>query len=106
MISAFPTRAFKARTCKKNAALLPTLQSVAEKQGATPAQIALAWLLSRYERLVTIPGTRSIARLDENCGAAGIVLSEEDTALLNTTFTLEAVHGGRYTQEGMKGANA
>lgn len=97
---------FQGENLQKNAALLPTLQSVAEKHGATPAQIALAWLLSRYERLVAIPGTRSIVRLDENCRAAGIVLSEEDTALLHATFTSEAVHGERYTQEGMKGANA
>jgi aryl-alcohol dehydrogenase-like predicted oxidoreductase len=97
---------FQNENLQKNVALLPTLRAVAERHDATPAQIALAWLLSRYERLVAIPGTRSIARLEENCGAAGIVLSEDDIALLNATFTPEAVHGGRYTQEGMKGANA
>ena len=97
---------FQDENLQKNAALLPALQGMAEKHGATQAQIALAWLLSRYERLVVIPGTRSIARLEENCGATGIVLSEEDITLLNTTFTPEAVYGGRYTQEGMKGSNA
>jgi aryl-alcohol dehydrogenase-like predicted oxidoreductase len=97
---------FQGENLQKNAALLPTLQAVAEKHGGTPAQIALAWLLSRYERLAVIPGTRNTARLEENCRAAGVVLSEDDIALLNATFTPEAVYGGRYTQEGMKGANA
>lgn len=49
-----------------------------KKHGCTPAQIALAWLLGRYERLVVIPGTRSIARLEENCRAAHIALPHED----------------------------
>lgn len=97
---------FQGENLQKNAALLPTLQAVAEKYDSTPAQIALAWLLSRYDRLVTIPGTRSTARLEENCHAARIVLSKDDVAFLSSTFSPEAVHGGRYTQEGMKGANA
>lgn len=79
---------------------------MAKKHDRTLAQIALAWLLSRYERLAVIPGTRSTARLEENCRAAGIALFEDDIALLNRTFAPEAVFGGRYTREGMKGAGA
>lgn len=97
---------FQGENLRNNAKLLPSLQAVAEKQGCTSAQIALAWLLSRYERLVVIPGTRSIGRLEENCRAAQITLPQEDIALLDTAFAAEAVHGERYPQEGMKGANA
>ena len=97
---------FQADNLHHNVKLLPGLQAVAEKQGCTSAQIALAWLLSRYERLVAIPGTRSIGRLEENCQAAQITLPQEDLALLDAAFVAEAVHGERYPQEGMKGANA
>ena len=97
---------FQADNLHHNVKLLPGLQAVAEKQGCTSAQIALAWLLSRYERLVAIPGTRSIGRLEENCRAAQITLPQEDLALLDAAFVAEAVHGERYPQEGMKGANA
>ena len=97
---------FQGENLRKNSALLAVVQAVADKYGCTPAQTALAWLLSRYEHLVVIPGTRSIARLEENCRATAITLSEDDIALLNAAFTPEAVHGQRYTPEGMKGANA
>lgn len=97
---------FHGDNLRKNTELLTTPQAVAEKHGRTPAQIALAWLLGREERLVAIPGTRSITRLEENCAAARIVLAGEDIAQLNAAFAPEAVHGGRYTAEGMKGMNA
>lgn len=97
---------FQSENLRKNAELLASLQAVADTYGCTPAQIALAWLLSRYDRLVAIPGTRNAARLEENCCSAHVVLAEDDIALLNSTFTSGAVHGERYTPEGMKGANA
>ena len=97
---------FQSGNLQENTKLLSVLQAVAERYNCTPAQMALAWLLSREERLVAIPGTRSISRLEENCKAAQIVLSEDTIAELNATFTPEAIHGGRYTAEGMKGMNA
>lgn len=97
---------FRKENLERNAALLPVLQQVAAKYERTPAQIALAWLLGRYERLVAIPGTRDISRLEENCAAGGIRLHAEDTQKLDAVFTTEAVYGERYTPEGMKGANA
>lgn len=97
---------FQADNLRHNLKLLPALEAVAQKHGCTLAQIALAWLLGRYERLVVIPGTRSIARLEENCRAAHIALPHEDSAQLDAVFTEQAVHGQRYPQEGMKGANA
>lgn len=97
---------FQGENLRKNAALLAVVQTVSDKHGCTPAQTALAWLLSRYEHLAAIPGTRSIPRVEENCRAVAITLSEGDIALLDTAFAPEAVHGERYTPEGMKGANA
>ena len=97
---------FQGENLERNAALLPVLQEVAVEYESTPAQIALAWLLSRYERLAVIPGTRGTPRLEENCAAAEIRLRAKDIQKLDAVFTEDAVHGGRYTQEGMKGANA
>ncbi|HYI20894.1 MAG TPA: oxidoreductase [Solirubrobacteraceae bacterium] len=63
----------------------PAVAGVAEKHGATPSQIALAWLLARYDRMLLIPGTTSVAHLEENLAAGDVELDEDDLA------TLEAV---------------
>ena len=60
-----------------------TIVQVADKHGATPSQIALAWLLARYERMLLIPGTSSVAHLEENMAAIEIELDEGDLALLD-----------------------
>jgi aryl-alcohol dehydrogenase-like predicted oxidoreductase len=59
------------------------LGKVAADIGATPAQVSLAWLLRRSPVVVPIPGTSSVAHLEENCGAAGITLSDDDFEQLN-----------------------
>jgi pyridoxine 4-dehydrogenase len=56
----------------------PLIASVAEKHGATPSQVALAWLLARYGRILLIPGTTSVAHLEENLAAAEVELDAED----------------------------
>lgn len=83
--------------------MLDTLKRLAAERGHSPAQIALAWLLSKSESLVVIPGTRHINRLEENCAAAEIVLSNDEIIRLEASFRPEAVYGERYTTEGMKG---
>jgi pyridoxine 4-dehydrogenase len=60
-----------------------TIGRVAEKHGATPAQIALAWLLARYERMLLIPGTSSLAHLEENMAAIEVDLDDTDVAALD-----------------------
>jgi aryl-alcohol dehydrogenase-like predicted oxidoreductase len=60
----------------------PAVAGVAEKHGATPSQIALAWLLTRSERILLIPGTTSLAHLEENMAAGEIALDEDDLAAL------------------------
>ena len=97
---------FQGENLRRNVALLATLQAVAQKYDCTQAQVALAWVLSRYERLVAIPGTRSISRIEENCSAAQIALEQDDILLLEQTFIAAAIYGERYPLEGMKGANA
>jgi aryl-alcohol dehydrogenase-like predicted oxidoreductase len=56
----------------------PAITEVAERHGATPSQIALAWLLARYDRMLLIPGTTSVAHLEENLAAIDIALDEDD----------------------------
>jgi aryl-alcohol dehydrogenase-like predicted oxidoreductase len=60
-----------------------TIVQVADKHRATPAQIALAWLLARYERMLLIPGTNSVAHLEENIAAGAIELDDADLAALD-----------------------
>jgi pyridoxine 4-dehydrogenase len=61
----------------------PAVVLVADKHGATPAQIALAWLLARYDRMLLIPGTSSIAHLEENMAAIELELDDSDLAVLD-----------------------
>jgi aryl-alcohol dehydrogenase-like predicted oxidoreductase len=60
----------------------PAVAEVADRHGVTPAQVALAWLLARYERMLLIPGTTSVAHLEENMAAADLVLAGDDLAVL------------------------
>jgi aryl-alcohol dehydrogenase-like predicted oxidoreductase len=62
----------------------PTLRSVADKHGATTSQVALAWLLARYERMLLIPGTSSVSHLEENYAAIELELDEDDMAELES----------------------
>ena len=61
----------------------PAVSSVANKHGVTSSQVALAWLLARYERMLLIPGTTSIAHLEENLAAGGLELDDQDMAVLD-----------------------
>ena len=60
----------------------PAVAAVADKHGATPSQVALAWLLARYDRMLLIPGTTSVAHLEENMAAGGVALDADDLARL------------------------
>jgi aryl-alcohol dehydrogenase-like predicted oxidoreductase len=61
----------------------PAVSSVADKHGGTPSQVALAWLLARYDRMLLIPGTTSVAHLEENLAAGGLELDDQDMAVLD-----------------------
>ncbi len=84
---------FTEEAMEQNQAILERVRAVAERNDATPGQVALAWLLAQYDRLVPIPGTRRIERLTENAGAARVELSAED---LNELDALPAPAGARY----------
>ncbi len=79
-----------------NQALVHLIGQVAKTYNATPAQVALAWLLARRPSLVPIPGTRRLSRLDENIGAVELKLSEYDMTDLNEAATRVGVAGARY----------
>ena len=76
-----------------NMVLVERVQAVAKRLDATPAQVALAWLLAQGEHVVPIPGTKRVSRLEENAGAAALTLSAEDLAELDA---LPAPVGARY----------
>jgi aryl-alcohol dehydrogenase-like predicted oxidoreductase len=87
---------------KANAALVELLHDIAARKQATPAQIALAWLLSRRPWIVPIPGTTKLARLEENLGAASLVLSADELHTIEEALSKIAVHGARYSAERQK----
>ena len=66
----------------------PAVAGVAERRGVTPTQVALAWLLGRYERILLIPGTSSVAHLEENMAAANVELDAQDLAELDEATQL------------------
>lgn len=88
---------FSEENRRANQPLLDLLGRIAAEKGATPAQIALAWLLGRKPFIVPIPGTRKLARLQENLAAASLRLSAEDLAGIERELAAIAIHGGRGT---------
>jgi len=84
---------------KANQALVDLLGRFAQQKKATPAQIALAWLLAQKPWIVPIPGTTKLHRLEENIGAANVELSPKDLRELETAASKVAVHGARYPEE-------
>ena len=87
---------------KANLALVDLLKSVAEQKGATPAQIALAWLLAQKPWIVPIPGTRRRERLEENIGAAHVVLTSEDLRAIEAAVAQIQVQGARLPESVLK----
>ncbi|MCA8298676.1 aldo/keto reductase [Burkholderia sp. AU30198] len=81
---------------KANAGLVDLLGRIATDKGATRAQIALAWLLARQPWIVPIPGTTKLHRLDENVGAAEVVLTDDDLAAIETALQQIRIVGERY----------
>jgi aryl-alcohol dehydrogenase-like predicted oxidoreductase len=84
---------------KANQALVDLLGRFAQQKKATPAQIALAWLLAQKPWIVPIPGTTKLHRLEENIGAINVKLSPEDLRELETAASRIAVQGARYPEE-------
>ena len=81
---------------KANQVLVDLLHEIAKEKNATPAQIALAWLLAQKPWIVPIPGTTKPHRLIENIGGASVVLTSEDIRHIDTAFSAIQVKGERY----------
>ena len=83
---------------KANQALVDLLANVAKQKKATPAQIALAWLLAQKPWMVPIPGTTKLDRLKENAGGAAIELTPDDLRQIDSAASQITVHGARYPE--------
>lgn len=90
---------FTPEAMQKNQALLDLLIHLANEKQATPAQIALAWLLAQKPWIVPIPGTTKTARLEENLGAANVVLTPDDLTILRKALAAIDIEGERYPPE-------
>ena len=89
---------FTVEARQANQAVVDLVRRVADAKGATPGQVALAWLLARKPWIAPIPGTRRIERLEENLGAADLALTEEDVAGLDEASAQIQVVGDRYPE--------
>ncbi|SDA54682.1 MULTISPECIES: aldo/keto reductase [unclassified Janthinobacterium] len=92
---------FTPEAMRANMAVVDMLRHLGAHKNATPAQMALAWLLARKPFIVPIPGMNAIAHLDENLGAAGVHLSTDDLAQIDGAFAQLAVLGQRLPPEHM-----
>lgn len=92
---------FAGENMSANQALVDHVRDLADAKAATPAQIALAWLLAQQRWIVPIPGTRSGARIEENSAATAVALSADEVADLDALASRVGVHGDRYNAVGM-----
>jgi aryl-alcohol dehydrogenase-like predicted oxidoreductase len=86
---------FDAGNLERNLALVDELTAIARERRATPAQIALAWLLSRGDDIVPLPGSERVAHVEENAAGADVVLDAETAARIERLFTRDAIAGSR-----------
>jgi aryl-alcohol dehydrogenase-like predicted oxidoreductase len=89
---------FTPEALQHNQAVVDLLASIARRKGATPGQIALAWLLAQKPWIVPIPGTRKLHRLEENIGAAEVQLSADELTEIEDAASKIQVQGGRYNE--------
>jgi len=87
---------------RANQAVVDLLRKIAERKEATPAQIALAWLLAQKPWIVPIPGTRKLRRLEENLGAVHVVLTADDLREIETEMSQIKIQGARLPEPLLK----
>jgi aryl-alcohol dehydrogenase-like predicted oxidoreductase len=90
---------FQGENFQRNLDLVARIQELAERKGCTPAQLALAWVLAQGDDIVPIPGTKKVARLEENAAAVDVELSEDE--LREIAEALPDVAGLRYPEQMM-----
>jgi aryl-alcohol dehydrogenase-like predicted oxidoreductase len=96
---------FQGENFAKNLALVERIHSLAKQKNATPSQLALAWVMTRDKHIVPIPGTKHRKFLEENAGAANVVLTEEDMAAIDAVAPKGVAAGERYPAAGMQTVN-
>jgi aryl-alcohol dehydrogenase-like predicted oxidoreductase len=96
---------FMGENFSKNIALVNVVNEIARAKNATASQIALAWLLSRGDDIVPIPGTKRVRYLEENARAVDIVLDPSELDLIENTFPFGVTSGTRYPEAGMASVN-
>jgi aryl-alcohol dehydrogenase-like predicted oxidoreductase len=96
---------FQEENAARNHALVDAVTALADARGCTPAQLALAWLLHQGDDIVPIPGTRKVARLDENAAAAQLALDGSELQRIDQVLATHAVAGMRYPAAGMAAIN-
>jgi aryl-alcohol dehydrogenase-like predicted oxidoreductase len=96
---------FQGEQFAKNLAIADRLREVAKEKNCTPAQLALAWILRRHQDVIPIPGTSSLARLEENAGSVNVTLSAEDLARIENRLPKGSAAGERYAPAMMKSLN-
>jgi aryl-alcohol dehydrogenase-like predicted oxidoreductase len=87
---------FQGANFERNLDLADAVRAIAEEKDVTPAQLALAWVLSRGDEVVPIPGTKQRQYLEENVGAAAVRLTPEELDRIETAFPKGATAGDRY----------
>jgi aryl-alcohol dehydrogenase-like predicted oxidoreductase len=97
-ISATPSRGLRRRLGKRIRPLVDLLDKIAQRKEATPAQIALAWLLAQKPWIVPIPGTTKLHRLEENLGATDVELTPDDLRDIEIATSKITVQGARYPE--------
>ncbi|CAN5271360.1 aldo/keto reductase [soil metagenome] len=97
---------FQGENFEKNLKLVEKLEEIAAEKGVTASQLALAWVLSRGQDIVPIPGTKRVKYLEQNAAAAEIILSQNELAAIEDVFPKDAAAGLRYPEEMMKSVNA
>ncbi len=90
---------FQQQAWEHNQQLVAQLTEMAQGYRASPAQLALAWVLAQGENVVPIPGARQQAHLEDNCAAADVVINDRDLATLNTLFAPANIAGERYSEQ-------
>ncbi len=89
---------FQGENFDRNLRLVAHIEDMAQTRGCTPAQLALAWILAQHESIVPIPGTKKVARLEENAGALDVRLSPDDLAQLDDIAPHGVAAGTRYPE--------
>jgi aryl-alcohol dehydrogenase-like predicted oxidoreductase len=96
---------FQGANFQANLDLVTAIEDLAEQKGATPSQLAIAWVLAQGDDIVPIPGTKRVPYLEEDAGALGVELTADELATIEAIAPRTAVAGERYSPEGMARVN-